>query len=50
MPVRPIIDVVAEHDGLTIESIGHTNDGGHVCLGVFVADLPKQPHPAFTEA
>lgn len=47
VPIRPIIDVVAEEDGVGIENIGHTDDGEHVCLGVFVADLPEQPHPAF---
>jgi hypothetical protein len=47
VPVRPVIDVVAEVDGHAIESMAHTNDGEHVCLGVFVADLPEQPHPAF---
>lgn len=47
VPVRPIIDVVAEQDDMGIENIGHTSDGDHVCLGVFVADLPEQTHPAF---
>lgn len=47
VPIRPIIQVVAETDGVAIEHMGHTADGDHVCLGVFVADLPEQPHPAF---
>lgn len=49
VPIRPIIDVVAEQDGIAIEQMGHTNDGEHVCLGVFVAELPEQPHPAFID-
>jgi hypothetical protein len=47
VPVRPIIDVVAEENDCAIENIGHTHDGEHICLGVFIADLPEQPHPAF---
>lgn len=49
VPVRPIIDVVAAEEDYAIETIGHTNDGEHVCLGVFVANLPEQPHPAFID-
>jgi hypothetical protein len=47
VPIRPIIDVVAETEGVAIEHMGHTNDGDHICLGIFVADLPEDPHPAF---
>ena len=46
IPIRPIIDVVAETDGAAIEQLHHTNDG-NTCLGVFVADIPEQSHPAF---
>lgn len=47
VPIRPILDVVAEEDGAGIESIAHVQDGDHVCLTVFVADLTAQEHPAF---
>jgi hypothetical protein len=50
VPVRPIIDVVAETDGMAIESLAHTHDGDHICLSVFVADIPEQPHPAFVDS
>lgn len=46
IPVRPIIDVVAEEDGYGIEQIGHVDEGDPRLL-VFVADLPEQEHPAF---
>lgn len=48
VPVQPIIDVVAQADGHAIESFfldGEVDDA----LVVFVADLPEQTHPAFTE-
>lgn len=45
--VRPVIEVVAEIDGLGIESMYHCTDSVEPHLGVFVADLPEQPHPAF---
>ncbi len=45
--VRPIIDVVAEKDGLAIEQMHFTNDVEEPCMGVFVAEIPAQPHPAF---
>jgi hypothetical protein len=45
--VRPIIDVVAEKDGLAIEQMHFTNDMPEPRFGVFVAEIPKQPHPAF---
>lgn len=48
IPVRPIIDVVAEVDGLAIEQLHHTDDD-NTCLGVFVAEIPEQPHPAFVD-
>lgn len=44
--IRAIIDVVAERDGLAIEQLHHTNDS-ETCLGVFVAEIPEQQHPAF---
>jgi hypothetical protein len=46
IPIRPIIDVVAETDGAAIEQLHHT-DENKTCLGVFVADIPEQSHPAF---
>lgn len=46
IPIRPIIDVVAKVDGHGIEQLHHTDDA-ETCLGVFVADIPEQPHPAF---
>lgn len=49
IPIRPIIDVVAEVDGLAIEQLHFTNDAKEPCLGVFVADIPEQPHPAFVD-
>lgn len=48
IPIRPIIDVVAEIDDVAIEQIYHVDDG-KCCLGVFVADLPEQGHPAFID-
>lgn len=47
VPVRPLIDVVAEKDGLAIEQMHFTNDAEEPCFGVFVAEIPAQPHPAF---
>ena len=46
IPIRPIIDVVADTDGAAIEQLHHT-DENKPCLGVFVADIPEQSHPAF---
>jgi len=46
IPIRPIIDVVAEEDGLAIEQLFHSEDG-QTRLGVFVAEIPEQSHPAF---
>lgn len=46
IPIRPIIDVVAEESGLAIEQLHHTNDH-QTCVGVFVAEIPEQSHPAF---
>jgi hypothetical protein len=48
VPVRPIINVVAETEGAGIEHLSHTNDG-RTCLTVFVANIPEQSHPAFVE-
>lgn len=48
IPIRPIMNVVAKQNDCAIEHMGHIRDGeDQVCLGVFVADLPEQPHPAF---
>jgi hypothetical protein len=48
VPIRPIIDVVAQEEDVAIEQMGHTHDGDYICLDVFVADLDPQPeHPAF---
>jgi hypothetical protein len=49
VPVKPILDVVADESDLGIEEIGHVNDGNeHNKLAVFVADLSEEePHPAF---
>jgi len=46
IPVRPIIDVVAETEGAGIEQLSHANDA-RTCLTVFVANIPEQSHPAF---
>ena len=46
VPVRPIIDEVADVEGRAISSLCHV-DEGNPRLIVFVADLPKQEHPAF---
>lgn len=47
IPVRPIIDLIADKDGLAIEQMHFTNDVEEPCLGIFVANIPTQPHPAF---
>jgi len=50
VPVRPIIDVVSHNEGYRIENIGHTHDGEHICLGVFVAKTKEEEEettPAF---
>lgn len=44
---RAVIDVVANVDNAAIESLYHCSDAIEPHLGVFVADLPAQPHPAF---
>lgn len=50
VPIRPIIDVVAQEEDVAIEQMGHTHDGDYICLDVFVADLDPQPeHPAFVD-
>lgn len=48
IPVRPIIDVVAEADGRAIEELQFSDDG-EPFLGMFVAELPTQSHPAFID-
>jgi len=48
IPVTAIIEVVSEIDARAIEEISFTNDVQEPYLGVFVADLPQQDHPAFT--
>lgn len=48
VPVIPIIEVVADIEKRAIEEISFTNDVDESYLGVFVADLPQQDHPAFT--
>lgn len=47
VPVRPVINLVAETEGIAIESLYHTVDAPEPHLGVFIAYLPEQPHPAF---
>lgn len=47
IPVRVIIDVVAETPGRAIEQMHFTNDVEEPCFGIFVAHIPEQPHPAF---
>lgn len=46
IPIRPVIDVVADTDGKAIDQLHFTNDS-NTYLGVFVADIPTQEHPAF---
>lgn len=46
--IRPIIDTVADADGWAIEEIQFV-DEGEPHLGLFVASIPKQPHPAFVD-
>lgn len=55
IPIRPIIELVAEKDGFAIESIIFKNESTEdndvePKIIVFVADIRvNQPHPAFTE-
>jgi hypothetical protein len=50
VPIRPILDVVADTDGVNIEHMGFNNETSEPCLKVFVANTGTQaPHPAFTE-
>jgi len=44
IPVRPIIDLIADKDGLAIEQMHFTNDVEEPCFGVFVAEIPAQAH------
>lgn len=46
VPTQPIIHVIAQEDGYGIEELYHCNDS-ETHLGVFVATLPEQSHPAF---
>lgn len=47
IPVRAVIDCVAEHDGFAIESLSFINDTEEPYLSVFIANIPEQEHPAF---
>jgi hypothetical protein len=48
VPIRPLIDSVASHEGYAIEHLSFV-DEDEANLTVFVADLPpRQEHPAFT--
>lgn len=48
VPIRPIIDTIAEMDGHGIESLDMIDeDEARVC--VFIAYLPEQTHPAFVQ-
>jgi len=46
VPVRPVISLFTEVEGYAIEDLYHCNDG-EPHLGIFVATLHEQPHPAF---
>lgn len=45
--IRPIIETVAGIQGIAIEHLYMSNDTEEPFVGVFVADLPEQEHPAF---
>lgn len=45
--IRPIIDTVAEADGKAIEQLFLVDEVDEPYIGVFVADIPEQTHPAF---
>jgi hypothetical protein len=47
VPIRPVVDIIAEKDGLAIEQLYHVTEDGEPFVGVFVADVPERPHPAF---
>lgn len=49
IPVMPIINVIAETDGKAIAELHFANDAKEPHLGVFVADIPEQSHPAFCQ-
>lgn len=44
---RSVIDTIAEIEGAAIESMYHATDAEEPHLGVFVAYIPTQEHPAF---
>lgn len=46
---RPIIDYVAETDGLGIHELYHCSDAEDPYLVAFITYLPEQPHPAFVD-
>lgn len=49
IPIRPIIDVIAQSEDHGIEHFAHV-DEGEPRLIVFVADLShEQPHPGFVQ-
>lgn len=47
VPVRPVIAFAAEQDAVAIEELYHCTDSEEPHLGIFLAYLPEQPHPAF---
>lgn len=47
IPVRPIISMMAEVSGFAIEQMQFANDTEEPHLGIFVAEIPEQEHPAF---
>lgn len=46
VPVKPIIDVVSDADGMAIESIAHSGVGD-ISLTVFVAEIPQTEFGVF---
>ena len=49
IPIRPIIDFMAEQDEFAIENMSFCNETGDPNLIIFVADMrQEQEHPAFT--
>lgn len=55
VPVRPIIQLLADKDGFAIEELSFVDESSEENpyephLNIFVADIrTEQPHPAFTE-
>jgi hypothetical protein len=47
VPIKPIIDVVAEEENKAIAQMSHGDGGEGPRLVVFVANLSQQDHPAF---